>query len=71
MLGIKPLTREELLEMLERPEHAELKARFEEMGENYKEAILEILIAIYQRFDSIEDFHRDLELYEMKKTVSA
>lgn len=66
MLGTKPATRESLLEMLELPENADLKATVCKDPEK-KEIILDLVLEIDKVFDSYEEFKSEMhQLKDMK-----
>lgn len=70
MIGNKPVTREYLLEILDRPEMEELKQRLES-NQKHKEIIIELIIEFDKHFDSLEELQAAFDAWQNKKTVSA
>jgi len=65
MLGKQPLTREKLLEMLDRPENTELRESLESKP-MYKEAVILIVLEADKHFNSADEFMAGIETCKMK-----
>ena len=63
MTGRKPATRERILELLDKPENAELKGKFDAMPQ-YRDFVIKMVIGISNHYDSVEDFRAALDAYE-------